>query len=169
MWLPYELTQAGQPSKGSPVCFCMHWHCWGLKSSDCVSSWPHLPQLPPSFGAEGQELWCRRGGRSSGPHLHFVSFALAVLLGCPCSWELLPAVAVIRWGCMLRLSKGQPRWIEFQSTWLVLFEVAGNCSAFVSLSASEMEPHVFQKCCTPLPRPYKYLSRAAAFQEGVLV
>lgn len=67
MWLPYELTQAGQPSKGSPVCFCMHWHCWGLKSSDCVSSWPHLPQLPPSFGAEGQELWCRRGEGALAP------------------------------------------------------------------------------------------------------
>lgn len=47
------------------LCFCMHWHYWGLKSRVSVSSWPHLPQLPPSFGTEaqgfgaegGKELW----------------------------------------------------------------------------------------------------------------
>lgn len=53
---------------------------------------PIYPSCPPSLGLRVRG-WVQREGRSSGLHHPWVCFAQAVLLGCPCSWELLPAVA----------------------------------------------------------------------------
>lgn len=100
----------------------------------------------------------QREGRSSDlPHPPHVCFPPAALLGCHCSWELIagcrqPCSNVIRQGCKLRISKGRRRPIEFQSTWLMLFGMAGNFSTFVGFGASEMEPHILQKCWALPPR-----------------
>lgn len=119
---------------------------------------PIYPSHPLPSVAGGRMWWCMgREGALTSIIAPCVCFPATMLLDCHCSWELLasciqPCTNVIRWGCKLRISKGQQRWIEFQSTWLMLFEVAGNFSAFVSFGASEMEPHIFQKCWAPLPR-----------------
>lgn len=119
---------------------------------------PFTPATPLPSVAGGRMWWCTgREGALTSIIAPCVCFPATMLLDCHCSWELLasciqPCTNVIRWGCKLRISKGQQRGIEFQSTWLMLFEVAGNFSAFVSFGASEMEPHIFQKCWAPLPR-----------------
>lgn len=105
----------------------------------------HSPIYPLSFWGWRSDV-AQREGRSSDLHHHPLC-----LLDCHRSWELLascvqPCTNAIRRGCKLRISKGQERWIEFQSTWLMLFEVAGNFSHLSALVPSEIESHVFQKC-----------------------
>lgn len=137
---PMSCHKQGSLKKGLPVFLHALTLLRAQEQTEFFFMAPFTPAAPFLWDW-GSGVWCR--GREGA----LASITTACALPWLCYW------AVIRWDCTLRIPKDQPRWIEFQSTWLVLFEMSGSCSAFVSFSASEMEPCIFQKCWAPLPRP----------------